>query len=257
MARGSAAATATVTLAVFAVALWSGEILAAIPGYAETVAGWPAIARRLLQPVRWLLLVAAGCAIVGVRWRDIPRELGLLAPPRAIVAAIGFAALCSVPMLALGIASGVSPSADAVDLCLLAGVYPFAEEVLFRGYAFGLLVRRSRWPVWWAMVATGAVFGAVHLLNREVQVHDLAGQLLSIGLIAVGGAAFAWLYHRWRYNLWIAFAIHGLMNLWYDLFDVAETPIGSGWLIAARVAVVAIAIAATEIWLRSGRRGDG
>jgi membrane protease YdiL (CAAX protease family) len=73
--------------------------------------------------------------------------------------------------------------------------------------------------------------------------------MLSIGLIAAGGVAFAWLYWRWRFNLWVAIGLHALMNLWYEVFAVADTPIGSGWLVAARVAVVAIAITATEVYL--------
>ena len=83
--------------------------------------------------------------------------------------------------------------------------------------------------------------------------HEIPGQLLSIGLIAAGGVVFAWLYYRWRFNLWVAIGLHGFMNLWYALFAVGDTPIGSTWLIAARIAVAAIAITATEIYVRRKR----
>jgi len=252
--RVSPAVSATITLVVFCVALLSHRVVALIPGYAETVHAWPDWLQWLLQPARWMVLVLAGSALAGVRPRGLARELGLAVAPVRVAAALGFALLCSTPMLILGLRCGVSDSAAPLDLLYTAAIWPLAEEILFRGYAFGLLVRRSGWNVWAAAAVTAAVFGAVHLLNEEVQVHELAGQLLSVGLIAAGGVVFAWLYYRWRFNLWVAVGLHGLMNLWYALFAMADTPIGSTWLIAARVAVAAIAVASTEVYQRTRSR---
>lgn len=244
------AAHAVVALVVFVIALEAHRIVAAIPGYVETVGGWPDPVRWLLSPVRWLVLILVGLAVVGVSPRRAPRELGLAVAPRSALLALGFALVCSGPMLVLGLA-GTGGRFDLEPLLIRAAVIaPLAEETLFRGYAFGQLVRRAGWGVWPAALVTGLIFGVVHLFNAEVQAHQLPGQVLSIGLIAAGGIAYAWLFHRWRLNLWIAVGLHAFMNLWYALFDMGTTPIGSAWLIASRVAVVAIAITATELWLR-------
>ncbi|MHC5003270.1 MAG: lysostaphin resistance A-like protein [Planctomycetota bacterium] len=254
-ADGRRAIFAITALVVFALALLSHRLVALVPGYVDAVSGWPDGARWLLQPGRWLALVIVGLAIVGIRPGAAPRELGLIVAPRWIAVALAVALVCSVPMLAVGLLSGLTTPVPRLELLFTAAIWPTAEEILFRGYAFGQLVRRARWNVWVAAIVTGLVFGAVHLLNAEVQIHELPGQLLSVGLIAAGGVAFAWLHYRWRMTLWIVIGLHGLMNLWYSLFAIADTPIGSAWLIAARVAVIAIAITGTELWLRTRDRG--
>lgn len=237
---------ALLALAVFALALVSPRLLGAIPGYTGAVGAWPDAARWLVQPVSWAVLVITGLALAGVPVHAAARELGLAVRPRAAAAALGFALVCSSPMLILGAASGPG-DVPALKLAFTAGIWPLAEEVLFRGFALGQLVRRARWRLWSAALVTGGVFGAAHLFNAEVQVHQLPGQLLSIGLIAIGGALFAWLYYRWQLNLWVAIGLHGFMNLWFDAFNMADTPIGSAGVIAARIAVPVIAIVFTEV----------
>jgi membrane protease YdiL (CAAX protease family) len=243
---------AAVALTVFALALISHRILGAIPGYAETIRSWPEWAQGLLQPLRWVILILLGLIVARIHPREWLRDLGLAVHPWR---ALAFSLVCSVPLLVAGL-TGNTRAWNPQGLLFAAGIWPLAEELLFRGYAFGQLCRRGRWNVWAAAVVTGVLFGAVHLLNKEVQVHEIPGQLLSVSIIAAGGIAYAWLFYRWRFNLWIAVGVHGFMNLWYAAFDMAETPIGSTGLIIARIAVVAAAITATEVLVRQRKRRD-
>jgi membrane protease YdiL (CAAX protease family) len=73
------------------------------------------------------------------------------------------------------------------------------------------------------------VFGVVHLGQASVQQLPLAGELGTVAIVSLGGILFAWLYARWGDNLWVPFGAHAFMNLWWSVFDLAESPLG-GWL---------------------------
>jgi membrane protease YdiL (CAAX protease family) len=129
---------------------------------------------------------------------------------------------------------------------------PFAEELLFRGFLFTLLVRRAGWSVLAALLVSSLMFGLAHwpgsdgvllyflkgpqwnaamsphfidratywrfgsevwLAMVRVQMPPLIEQVLPY---ALGGALFAWITWRWQ-SLWPAVALHALMNFWWDL----------------------------------------
>jgi membrane protease YdiL (CAAX protease family) len=119
-------------------------------------------------------------------------------------------------MLVLWLASGMRAGQPATHLWNTAGIAVLAEETLFRGFAFGLLLLHARWKVWPAALLAGASFGAVHLVTASVRGLDPSGQLFTTGLIAAGGIAYAWLHYRWRFNLWVPLGLHALMNLWWE-----------------------------------------
>ncbi len=81
-------------------------------------------------------------------------------------------------------------------------LWPFAGEVLFRGYLFLQLYRRAQRCLLSAVVTTALVFGLVHFGNMQAERGPwrLLAEVLITGL---GGAFFAWLLVRWDNNLWI------------------------------------------------------
>jgi len=79
---------------------------------------------------------------------------------------------------------------------------PLAEEIFFRGFIFGGLVRPL--GIVGAMVVSGFIFGAFHIQNAET-----VGLLLPFGLV---GMLFAWLYYRTG-SLLPSMAAHFLFNL--------------------------------------------
>jgi membrane protease YdiL (CAAX protease family) len=131
-----------------------------------------------------------------------------------------------------------------------------SEELLFRGFAFGLLVQLGRMRVWSAAILTGVIFGLVHLVNVGVRDLPLSGQVPWIGMIALGGVLYAWLFWRWRYNLWLVITLHTLMNLWWGVFELDASTLGSWGATASRVLTIALAITITELAAR-GRRFSG
>jgi membrane protease YdiL (CAAX protease family) len=179
--------------------------------------------------------------------RAAVRELALDGPvPRALL----FALAVSSPML-VGLALTRHMSSDLVvtDLIYFEAVAPFAEEVLFRGYAFRQLHLRAGWPFLAAVLLTSVMFGLGHIEKGTT-----SSQVAAIFFITgVGGAFFAWLLLKWD-NLWVPFFTHLFMNQWWDLFGVGETAWGGWFPLSLQIATMSLAVALTLYLKRAGRR---
>ncbi len=163
--------------------------------------------------------IAAGFAIWryhlgwgGLGFRPIDRNLWWV-PLVAAAGAIAAVAAYSVVLTALG-ADKAAPKQEDLDKILnnraalplaafaVVCVAPISEEIFFRGFVFGGLIRPFG-PIG-AMLASGLLFGAFHVTG----VNSL-GVLLPFGLI---GAFFAWLYYRTG-SIWLGIATHFLFNV--------------------------------------------
>jgi uncharacterized protein len=180
------------------------------------------------------------------RLRGALAELGLHAP---FGRAAAFSFIAALPMLLVfGLTSPISSKISFLSVAVGCFLAPFAEEVLFRGYMFGQLYRRARWGFWLSALIPSVLFALGHA-------YQAGGPLGLAGIFAVtglGGLLGCWLLLRWNGNLWIVFGLHCLMNLWWEVFGVAETALG-GWIAnGARLLTVALAILLTvykdRIW---------
>lgn len=171
------------------------------------------------------------------------RELGLRAP---IVRPLLFGLLVTSPMLiAFSATSPVDRELGLVSVLFGALFWPLAEEILYRGYAFRQLFERAGWGFWPAALAIAAVFGAGHLYQVATGGLSVWGGVGVFLITAAGSVFFSWLFLRWSFNLWVPFAVHALMNLWWQVFAVDQTALG-GWLAnAARLATLLVAVVAT------------
>ena len=175
-------------------------------------------------------------------WRGL-RELGLCAPAHV---GLVFGLLATLPMLLPCLIWGrLAEEIVAGDLVFGAAIWPLGEEILFRGYTFRQLHRRAGWNLWAAAIVTGVVFGAAHLANASVRGMDLGDQMGTVALISVGGILFAWIFARWEDNLWVPWALHGFMNLWWGVFELANDPLGGWGPNAMRVLTVVLAVVLT------------
>jgi membrane protease YdiL (CAAX protease family) len=224
------------------------------PWYREVYAQLPGLLQWLEQPVRQLLIVTLGMiAVHRIRPGQILQELGLIG---SIPQGLLFGFFVTSPML-LGPLLLSRPQEDISGMGLLfgAGIWVLAEEILFRGYALRQLLEKKLrfWP---AVLLISLVFGVLHLGNAAVRQLSLGDQLFTVLVVSAGGVLFAWLYVRWEFNLWVPFAVHGFMNLWWSVFDVAafkDTPLGSGLGEGIRLLSVALAIAVTHYRARQSR----
>ena len=112
-----------------------------------------------------------------------------------VIESLGVEVLAPPELPGVFLGRGRGLLASIVVLTLLA---PFAEEVFFRGFIYGAL--RKRFPVRGAMLASAAIFAAMH------------GDPGVIIPIFVTGFLLAWVYERTG-SVWPAVAAHTGQNL--------------------------------------------
>jgi membrane protease YdiL (CAAX protease family) len=149
-------------------------------------------------------------------------ELGVLSNPLRPL----FFGLVATAPAAIGFALTRHPDSTLtlrgfVLLCLFS---PFAEELLFRAFAFGLLYRGARWNFWVAVAIPTVFFAAGHAY-QSTDPTELAGIFAITGL---GSVLFSYFFVRFRFNFWAPFALHAMLNSWWTLFAVGDSALG-GW----------------------------
>lgn len=203
----------------------------------------PAFDSATAEAAAKIVLWGCGCFPIAL-WLSrranttIPEAFGL---GPGVWRGVGFGFVSTLPMLAALFLT--SPKGFDLDLAVGSGVLgPFAEELLFRGFLFGLLWRVAGWPVGWSILASSVLFGVAHEIN--------------ILPLAAGGAVLAWTAYRWR-SLWPAIALHGCMNLWWDLAngEHARPTLGPDLMSAAQVVSVTLAILISFRFGASGTSG--
>jgi len=130
----------------------------------------------------------------------------------------------------------------ALDATMLAVLFPLAEEILFRGLGFILLVKIVRGP--WPLLALpqALLFGMVHWLGFGG--FDGGGVALFVGaVIALGGFVFAWLDRLDGNTLWCGLVLHVSMNLAWNVFSLDDAA-ALGWQATSlRIGTALLAVA--------------
>lgn len=198
------------------------------------------------------VLVALGLAAL-LRPRDVSlwqslgvRRSGLAGPLIVLLASLP----CWLGLAVLGTPNAALTARDAT---LLAVLFPLAEEVLFRGLGFVLLVKIVRGP--WPLLALpqALMFGMVHWLGFGG--FEGGSVALFVGaVIALGGFVFAWLDHLDGETLWCGLVLHVSMNLAWNVFSLDDA-VALGWQATAlRIGTALLAVAALAWHARRQRR---
>jgi membrane protease YdiL (CAAX protease family) len=206
--------------------LFSREILFKIPFYKNI---WGSGKLKKLWPNYWwleqffrlFLLSWLGVFLVyRLGLLGFIGEIGLLQP---IWKGLLFSLIVTSPMIIFPVINRVPVAKINVERTIFgSAIWPMAEEIAFRGFAFGLLYKSTAdkgWGMWLAILITGVLFGVVHLAQESVQKLPANSKIFTIAIISLGGILYAWLYVQWDMNLWIPIGVHGFMNLWWELFD--------------------------------------
>jgi len=168
----------------------------------------------------WIAVPILALTIRRVSLKSALSDLGILTNPLrpflfAFIATspalIGFALTAHVDHL-------ITPRAFFV-LCIWS---PFAEEVLFRAFAFGQLYRRAGWNFWVATLVPTIFFAAAHAFQPS-DAGELAGIL---AITALGSVLFSYFFVRLGWTIWAPFALHALLNTWWTVFTTNQTALG-------------------------------
>lgn len=227
-------------------------------------------------------LVLWGCAGFPIalwlaRRHAVPVSTALGLGP-GILRGLGFGLIATLPMVAALFVVPLKPFDP--DLAFGSGLLgPFAEELLFRGFLFGLLWRVAKWSVWSSILISSMLFGLAHVAyaDRILQtilsgpspwrfsVHFRGDEVIafmgpvevwwrfvesrgaSLALtvlpLAAGGAVLGWITYRWN-SIWPAISLHACMNLWWDLTrgEHARPTLGLDVMSVAQVVSVVLAL---------------
>ena len=192
-----------------------------------------------LVRVSWLFIVMAVMLIVE-RW-DMNAILQALGLKANVVRGLLVAFVSTLPMLIGYAILSRSFHISLYEVYKQGPMSGFMEEVLYRGFIFGLLYRRAGWGFIPAVLVPSLFFGMGHLY----QSHD-PGQAVMIFLVTFAGSVwFAWTYVEWDYNLWVPIGLHFFMNLWWSVFQMGHTALGGTYSNILRAGTIAIAIGLT------------
>lgn len=197
---------------------------------------------------RDVLVVLLCLVVVRLAWAtniaEVVRELGIASPLwPGLVVGLG----ASMPMfIGFAITSSLASPPATMETLYLSGVSPFAEEILFRAFLCGMLFSRTGLPSWAAVVLSAGIFGWEHVDPGG----SISAQLGLFFLTGSGGLVFAWLFLRWRRNIWVPFLLHGAMNLAWNVFNVADSALGGWYAFSLQTASIILAILLTLLWTK-------
>lgn len=133
-----------------------------------------------------------------------------------------------------------------LPLFWLALAFPFAQEVLYRGFGYVFMHRTLRWPRWLALGLQALAFGFIHGWSMGFG----TGEALTVfAITGLGGLVMGALDALGGDTIWSGLAFHVSLNASWSVFAVANDAAGSGWTIGVRLFSVVLAIALLG-WVR-------
>jgi CAAX protease family protein len=218
--------------------VWLGTVTKGVISHQTLQAGFYSV-------VQALIICLCTVTVVWVFGRGGTQALEDLGLKRGIVRGLMVGAVATLPLpIIYAIWWHAAFNADvAVQVGVFGLISGVGEEVLFRGFAFGLLYRKVRLSFWLSMILPTVAFAAGHLY----QVHGFRNSLAIIALTGLGSVWFGWLYVRWDYNLWVPIALHALMNSWWSIFHVSQTALAGHAANGARLLTIMLSVVLT-LW---------
>ncbi|GEM_PF-1373366 len=210
--------------------------------YSDWMRSLPVDVMYLVHPVfRMVLTFGVWVGICALTSRAQRPKLGLVVGWRRALLGIAIGLGATLPMLALGLWSGWPNFAPyLVHTTLVPGI---TEEIFYRALLFGVLVQAVRMNPWVSAILTGIIFGLAHVDITPDEGETILGQLnMWLALIGIGGFMYAWIYWKAPWNLWVVISLHFAMNLWWDVFEMNQTPLGGLGATLARILSVGIVV---------------
>lgn len=129
----------------------------------------------------------------------------------------------------------------------------FNEEIVYRAFIIGILVRYCNWNFWITIFLSSFLFAYGHLYQAPGLIEKLNVFLFASG----AGIGFALFYKYWNWNIWFPLFMHMFMNMSFVLFVRQGNILLNGPENIFRFLTLAIAIFITiYLWIK-GKKAEG
>lgn len=195
----------------------------------------------LIQSTTFLIAILTTWAICSFSADKTTAYLGLDKP---VLKTMLWALLCTSPMLVgglilLGLNEGITAK-GVLFTSVWAGVF---EELFFRAFITGLLVRLAKWHIVPAILISSLLFGWGHLYQAE----NLSQALIIFLATSGAGIGFAVFYKLWNWNIWFPMFMHIFMNLSFAITNMGSTVLLNNTGNTLRIISIITAISLTII----------
>lgn len=220
-------------------------LLRYIPGYSALRDAFPYyIGQSYRSFAEVVIVLAIAAAVLRGSGQSLFSVVGLNAAPWNGLKA---AALMVLPLYAVFAFAFSIAEMVPVEVLYLAFISPFAEELVYRGFAFGMLRKVAGWGFWPAALLPAAFFAWGHL----DQANDVASIVMTVVLVGGGAILFSWLFEKWN-GLWVPLALHVTMNFAWNLFAVGDGAFAGTLPTIMQLTTVVAALAITAFRQRIG-----
>lgn len=191
-----------------------------------------------------LVPLILGVYLLQKNHKKIIESLGL---DQSIIIGFLFCFICTLPMLVgYMVVFDFNTEVSVTTILIKVLAAGFFEELIFRGFLFGLLFRYTRLGFITASLLGALIFGLMHLYQSD----DPMQMLGIFGITFSGSLFFGWAYAEWKYNIWVPVFLHMLMNLYFELFSAGENALGGLYMNIFRIAVIVLVIIVTIYYKR-------
>lgn len=204
--------------------------------------------------MRNLLITATAvflCAVTAFIFSgfSVRRCLLLLGLKKGVFFPVVAALICTLPMFMGGyFIAGFNrfTVGQVIQNALWAG---FSEELVYRAFIAGLLVRLAKWPFIPAALVSAAFFAYGHIYQAQ----SFQEVFLVLFVTSGAGVGFMVFYKMWSWNIWFVVGLHSLMNLSFVIFDIGDNALLSTYGNVFRGLTILCAIIASIIYQKRKR----
>ncbi|MFZ4930819.1 lysostaphin resistance A-like protein [Chryseobacterium sp. Mn2064] len=130
----------------------------------------------------------------------------------------------TLPMLiGYSIFSNLTEKLDFESLFINTISAAFFEELIFRAFLIGILLRYTKLGFISSLVFASLLFAQAHLY----QSHDINEAFEIFTITFLGSVLFAWVYTEWNFTIWVSIFLHFFMNLYWNIFNIADNAAGN------------------------------
>jgi len=191
-----------------------------IPGLAAASRAIGPYGYAFIMNTIWIVVPLAALAIQRRSIGQTLAELGIATNP---LRPLFFGVVATLPAtIGFALTGHVNQNLPPRAFFLACLYAPFAEELLFRAFAFGQLYRRAGWSFRQAFVIPAILFAGGHW-HQSRDPMEIAGIVAITGL---GAFVFSYFFVRLGWTIWAPFALHALLNTLWFVFTSDKNALG-------------------------------